>query len=189
MLFFLADPSGDDVAQARSLGCCDGVVLSARDKQPDQSLTQSDHVLTSVPCMVHVPMGNSEALVDRALSLIRLAPNVIPCFPYSLDTVQAVALLSERDVVVAVGAVLTPLQALISVKAGANMLLLELAESNDPLDVPTQVLALLDNYAYEVDVFVNTVGRGVEVVEECGLVGIDGVVCTRALLDDQQDGI
>lgn len=183
MLFYLADPSPEDMSQARNLGCCDGVVFSTLDTTPGQNLMHPGSQSSSVPCLIQLPPANKEALVDAALSLIRLSPTVIPCLSFSLDALQAVTVVSEREMPVAVRALQSPLHALMSVRAGARMLLLEPTDADDPLDVPTQVISLLDNYAYDAEVFVNTVGRGVELVEECGLLGVDGVVCNISLLN------
>lgn len=194
MRFFHRTSSPEWIRTAQSLGCCDGLYL-------DQGLElfQEPETLPEVvaalagrvdgPVFLSLHGAVQEGLpedpvkaVKRVLEVVRWAPNLVPLLLPDKQGLEMLGLLERQQIAAAVCCVESVGQGLMAAKCKAALIFTQSVETS-PIDLPTRLLSVLDNYAFESELAVAG-PLTVPDLEEAGLVGVDGAVLGEGLLQE-----
>ena len=194
MRFYHRTISPEWIRTVQDLGCCDGLYLDQGLKifQEPENLPE---VVATLAGRVEGPVflslqeavpGGLPADPARAakhvLEIVRWAPNLVPLLLPDKLGLEVLGLLERQQVAAAVCGVKSVGQGLLAAKSKAALIFTQAGEAS-PMDLPTRLLSVLDNYAFESELVVAGT-LTVPDLEEAGLVGVDGAVVGEELLQE-----
>jgi len=183
MKFFIDTANLDEIRKANDLGILDGVTtnpsLASKEGRPFQELIAEICAIVDGPVNAEVVSTDVQGMVQEALILARIHPNIVVKIPMVSEGLKAVKLLKAKGVPTNVTLVFSPLQALMAAKAGARYISPFVGRLDDiahtGMDLCQTIRTILDNYSYEAELLVASVRNPLHVVE-AALMGAD--VCT-----------
>ncbi|MFW6243952.1 MAG: hypothetical protein ACOC15_02320 [Desulfovibrionales bacterium] len=178
----------------QDLGCCDGLYLDQGLKifQDPETLPE---VVASLAGLVDGPVflslqeavqgklpADPDKTAKHVLEIVRWAPNLVPLLLPDNLGLEVLGLLERQQVAAAVCGVKSVGQGLLAAKSKAALIFTQSVEAS-PIDLPTRLLSVLDNYAFESELVVAGT-LTVPDLEEAGLVGVDGAVVGEGVLQE-----
>ncbi len=192
MRFYHRTISPEWIRTVQDLGCCDGLYLD-EELELFQEPGNLQEAVATLAGRVDGPVflslqgavqGGLPAVpaqaAQRVLEIVSWAPNLVPLLPPDKQGLEMLRLLERQQVAAAVCGVESVGQGLLAAKSKAALIFTQSAATS-PIDLPTRLLSVLDNYAFESELVVAG-ALTVPDLEEAGLVGVDGVVVGEGVL-------
>jgi transaldolase len=177
MKFFLDTADTGEISWAMEYGVCDGVTtnptLLAAQGGDWQARAKVICAMVPGPVSLEVVATEAESMVQEALELVKIGPNVVVKLPMTWEGVKAMRQLSLQEIETNATLVFSPAQALLAAKAGASFAS-PFVGRLDTLSQPGMELVarILDIYAahgFETQVLVASVRHPGHVIEAAQL--------------------
>ncbi len=173
MKLFIDTADVEEIREAASLGVLDGVTtnptLVARTGRPMRAVLEEICDLVSGPVSAEVLATESEAMIDEAMELAAIAPNIVVKIPLIREGIRAVKHLTDEGVRTNVTLCFSPLQALIAAKAGATYISPFVGRlddvGHDGMGVVQEIVEAYANYDLDTQVLVASVRSPTHVLE------------------------
>lgn len=180
MKLFIDTANIGEIRSAAALGVLDGVTtnptLIAREGRPFREALLEICQAVDGPVSAEAVSLTAEALVPEARELAAIHENVVVKVPVTAEGLKTVRTLSAEGIRTNVTLVFSPLQALLAAKAGATYVSPFVGrlddQSQDGMDVVSQILTIYRNYSLCTEVIVASVRHPMHVVE-AALLGAD----------------
>jgi len=177
MKIFIDSANLEEIKQASSLGLLDGVttnptLLSREGKEP---LTQLKEICSLVegPVSAEVTAQDSEGMVKEARQLAKLADNIVIKIPVTGEGLKATKILSQEGIKTNLTLCFSPLQALLSAKAGASFISPFIGRlddiSTEGMSLVSDIKLIYDNYNIKTEIIVASVRHPIHVLEAARL--------------------
>ena len=173
MKFFIDTANIDEIKQGLDIGMVDGVTtnpsLIAKEKRPFEEILKDIWTLVNGPISAEVTSTDSESMVDEAIRLKNLHPNIVIKIPMGMEGLKAVKILNAKFIKTNVTLVFSATQALMAAKAGASYVspfvgrLDDLAQHG--MKLVEAIMTIYRNYGIETEVIVASVRSPVHVLE------------------------
>jgi transaldolase len=172
MQFFLDTANLDEIRRAVDCGLIDGVTtnpsLFARESGDWRERAAAICQAVAGPVSLEAVSLQATDIVQEAMDLIRLGPNVVVKIPVTEQGLRAIRELSARDVQTNATLVFSPMQALLAAKAGAAFVSPFVgrldAVCQEGMDLVRQILAIFDNYSLPAQVIVASIRHPLHVL-------------------------
>ncbi len=183
MRIFLDTADVDAIRTYAAWGVVDGVTtnpsLIKKSGRKFEDVVAEICAIVDGPVSAEVTALEAEAMVEQALPLAAIHPNVVIKVPLIPEGLRATTMLTEQDILTNVTLCFSATQALLAAKAGATYVSPFIGRLDDRgvrgMDLIEEIVQTYHNYDYDTQVLVASV-RNVEQVKEAGIVGAD--VCT-----------
>ena len=124
MRFFIDTANVEQIREAWELGVIEGVTtnptLVAREGKDFQQLLQEIIAIVDGPISAEVISLDSRGMVDEALALARLSPNIVIKIPMTAEGLKATKILTAKGIKTNVTLIFSLNQAVIAARAGAT---------------------------------------------------------------------
>jgi transaldolase len=173
MKFFLDTANLDQIRAAHDMGLLDGVTtnpsLVAREKMDFKALVGEICKITSGPVSAEVLSTETAGMVEEALSLSRIADNVVVKLPTIPDGLKACVQLREKGVAINMTLCFQPNQALCIAKAGATYCSPFLGRlddiGHDGMELIPIIRQIYDNYGFDTQILAASLRHPLHVVQ------------------------
>lgn len=180
MKFFIDTANIEEIKAGILLGMVDGVTtnpsLVAKEKRGFDAVIQDILDLVDGPVSLEVVSPEAGGMVREARKLAKLGAQVVIKVPMTEEGLKATRMLVNEGIRVNQTLVFSPLQALMSAKAGAAYVSPFVGRlddiAHDGMELVDQILAIYGNYGYETEVIVASVRHPGHVLE-AALMGAD----------------
>lgn len=180
MKLFIDTANIDEIREVNSWGVLDGVTtnptLLARENKDFKTLV--DEIIQEVkgPISIEAVSQSREEIVEEALELSRIAPNVVVKIPVCKEGLAATKVVSEKGVAVNMTLIFSANQALLAAKAGARYASPFLGRvddiGNDGLNLLSELVELYANYDFDTEIIAASIRHPQHVVA-VALIGAD----------------
>ena len=173
MKIFLDTANIEEIKKAQSWGLLDGVttnptLLSREENDPIQQLKEICKIVRG-PVSAEVISLNSEGMIEEAVSLAKIAPNIVIKIPLTLEGLKAVKILSEKNISTNVTLCFSPLQALLAAKAGATFISPFVGRLDDishqGMELVENIKNIYKNYNFKTQIIVASVRHPLHVLK------------------------
>ena len=173
MKIFLDTANIEEIKKAQSWGLLDGVttnptLLSREENDPIQQLKEICKIVRG-PVSAEVISLNSEGMIEEAVSLAKISPNIVIKIPLTLEGLKAVKILSEKNISTNVTLCFSPLQALLAAKAGATFISPFVGRLDDishqGMKLVEEIKNIYKNYNFETQIIVASVRHPLHVLK------------------------
>ena len=157
MQLYIDTANIEEIRTAASLGVLDGVTtnpsLIAREGVDFMDRMNEICEVVSGPVSAEVVATEHDAMIEEAMPLTAIAPNIVIKLPSTVDGLRACRTLSDQGIRTNLTLCFQPLQAMLVAKAGAFLVspflgrLDDLGE--DGMELIQQIRTIYDNYGYE----------------------------------------
>ncbi|HEC68734.1 MAG TPA: fructose-6-phosphate aldolase [Candidatus Omnitrophica bacterium] len=177
MKIFIDSANLEEIKQASSLGLLDGVttnptLLSREGKDPIAQLKEICSIVEG-PVSAEVVAQDSEGMVKEARQLAKLADNIVIKIPVTNEGLRATKILSQEGIKTNLTLCFSPLQALLSAKAGANFISPFVGRlddiSTEGMSLVSDIKLIYDNYNIKTEIIVASVRHPIHVLEAARL--------------------
>ncbi|HPZ91133.1 MAG TPA: fructose-6-phosphate aldolase [Bacillota bacterium] len=124
MRFFIDTANVEQIREAWELGVIEGVTtnptLVAREGKDFQQLLQEIIAIVDGPISAEVISLDSRGMVDKALALARLSPNIVIKIPMTAEGLKATKILTAKGIKTNVTLIFSLNQAVMAARAGAT---------------------------------------------------------------------
>ncbi|RKY44896.1 MAG: fructose-6-phosphate aldolase [Candidatus Omnitrophota bacterium] len=184
MKIFIDSANLEEIKQASSLGLLDGVttnptLLSREGKDPIAQLKEICSIVEG-PVSAEVVAQDSEGMVKEARQLAKLADNIVIKIPVTNEGLRATKILSQEGIKTNLTLCFSPLQALLSAKAGANFISPFVGRlddiSTEGMSLVSDIKLIYDNYNIKTEIIVASVRHPIHVLEAARL-GVHIATC------------
>ena len=184
MKFFIDTANIDEIKKANSIGLLDGVTTnpSLIAKEMDRTKRKSDEILAEICSLVKGPVSGEvialdyENMVKEAVELHKIASNIAVKLPMTEEGLRAVRTLSEKEIMINVTLIFTPVQAVLAAKAGATFVSPFIGRLDDisleGIKIVEEIHHIFENYGFSSEVIVSSVRNPVHVLQSL-LIGAD----------------
>ena len=180
MKFFLDTANVNEIREAASMGVLDGVTtnpsLVAKEGRDFVEALKEITTIVDGPISAEVVSTTYEAMLDEAMPLAKIHPNIVIKVPLIKDGLRACKTLRERDVPVNVTLCFSANQALVAAKAGATFISPFIGRVDDAgqigMDIIQQIRTIYDNYGFDTQVLAASLRHPIHVLE-CAMAGAD----------------
>jgi len=184
MKFFIDTANIDEIKKANSIGLLDGVTTnpSLIAKEMDRTKRKSDEILAEICSLVKGPVSGEvialdyENMVKEAVELHKIASNIAVKIPMTEEGLRAVRTLSEKEIMINVTLIFTPVQAVLAAKAGATFVSPFIGRLDDisleGIKIVEEIHHIFENYGFSSEVIVSSVRNPVHVLQSL-LIGAD----------------
>ncbi len=181
MKFFIDTANLDEIREALDLGILDGVTtnpsLMAKEgiKGRTQVLTHYQKIAEMVPGDVsaEVIATDYEGIIDEALELADLAPNIVVKIPMIREGLKAIGYLNERGIKTNCTLVFSSGQALLAAKAGATYVSPFIGRlddiSSEGMYLISDIRLIYDNYGFETEILAASIRHPMHIIETARL--------------------
>ncbi len=180
MKLFIDTANIDEIREVNSWGVLDGVTtnptLLARENKDFKTLVDEITREVKGPISIEAVSQSREEIVEEALELSRIAPNVVVKIPVCKEGLAATKVVSEKGVAVNMTLVFSANQALLAAKAGARYASPFLGRvddiGNDGLNLLSEIVELYANYDFDTEIIAASIRHPQHVVA-VALMGAD----------------
>ena len=165
MKFFIDTANIEEIKEGLSLGMVDGVTtnpsLIAKEKKGFDAIVKEILKYVHGPVSLEVVSLEAKAMFAEGKKLARLGDNVVIKVPLCTEGLKATKMFADAGIAVNQTLIFSPLQALMSAKAGARYVSPFVGRlddiAHDGMELVEQILAIFDNYDYETEVIVASI--------------------------------
>ncbi len=180
MKIFLDTAKFDEIKEAVELGLCDGVTtnptLASQVEGSYTEILQKIAGIVTGPISAEVTAEQEPKMIEEAEYLSSLASNIIIKIPFGPKGVKVTRKLVERGIDVNMTLVFSPLQALMSAKAGASYISPFVGRLDDissyGMDLVGDIITIIDNYGFQSQVIVASIRHPMHILQ-AALMGAD----------------
>lgn len=180
MKLFIDTANIDEIREVNSWGVLDGVTtnptLLARENKDFKTLVDEITGEVKGPISIEAVSQSREEIVEEALELSRIAPNVVVKIPVCKEGLAATKVVSEKGVTVNMTLIFSANQALLAAKAGARYASPFLGRvddiGNDGLNLLSEIVELYANYDFDTEIIAASIRHPQHVVA-VALMGAD----------------
>nr|HDN00467.1 fructose-6-phosphate aldolase [Deltaproteobacteria bacterium] len=173
MKFFIDTANLDEIRKAANLGLADGVTtnpsLIAKESCAFEDRIREICHIVDGPVSAEVISTNFDDMVEEARKLAEIAPNVVVKIPMTTDGLRATKRLAGEGIKTNVTLVFSPLQALLTAKAGASYVSPFIGRlddiSHDGMNLVEDIIQIFDNYAFDTEIIVASIRHPIHVLE------------------------
>jgi transaldolase len=177
---FIDTANIDEIREVNSWGVLDGVTtnptLLARENKDFKTLVDEITREVKGPISIEAVSQSRKEIVEEALELSRIAPNVVVKIPVCQEGLAATKVVSEKGVAVNMTLVFSANQALLAAKAGAKYASPFLGRvddiGNDGLNLLSEIVELYANYDFDTEIIAASIRHPQHVVA-VALMGAD----------------
>ncbi|HWG89216.1 MAG TPA: fructose-6-phosphate aldolase [Candidatus Thermoplasmatota archaeon] len=190
MKIFLDTANVDEIRKAAAWGLVDGVTtnptLIMKEGRDFKKTIEEIATIVDGPISAEVVSEKGEDMVQEALPLTKIHPNVIIKVPMTLEGMKAVKKLSSMGIKTNVTLIFSPTQALLAAKAGATYVSPFVGRlddySMDGMQLIEKIVTIFQNYGFDTQVLVASV-RHPEHVVSSALMGAHVVTLPFKVLE------
>ena len=190
MKFFLDTASVTEIREALSLGVLDGVTtnpsLVAREGRGFRETVEEILEIVPGPVSIEVVAIEYEAILAEGREIAAMASNAVVKIPLIAEGLKATRTLSEEGVQINNTLCFSPLQALLSAKAGATYVSPFVGRlddrAQDGMEVIRDIRTIYDNYGFVTQILVASVRHPVHILESARI-GADVVTVPFSVFD------
>lgn len=183
MKIFIDSADINEIKEANAMGVIDGVTTnpSLVAKTGKDFKTVVKEIVTEIdgPISLEVTSTDSKGMLEEAKKLADISKNVVIKIPTTEEGLKAIRTLKELGIKTNSTLCFSPMQALLTAKAGATYVSPFIGRLDDisqvGMDLIEQIRLIYDNYGFETEVLVASVRNPVH-VRDAALIGAD--VCT-----------
>jgi transaldolase len=183
MKFFIDTADTQEIREAVKLGVLDGVTtnpsLVAKTGRPYREIVEEICEIVDGPISAEVFSVEYDGMVAEAKVWHAVHENVVVKLPITKDGLKATKWCTENGIKTNVTLCFSPLQALISAKAGATYISPFVGRlddvSQDGMELIQQIRTIYDNYGYDTQILTASIRHPIHVVQ-AAMIGAD--VCT-----------
>ncbi len=180
MKFFIDTANIEEIKEGLNLGMVDGVTtnpsLIAKEKKSFEVVVKDILKNVEGPVSLEVVSQEARAMFAEGKKLAQLGDNVVIKVPLCTEGLKATKMFAEAGIDVNQTLIFSPLQALMSAKAGARYVSPFVGRlddiAHDGMELVEQILTIYDNYGYETEVIVASI-RHPRHVLDAALMGAD----------------
>jgi transaldolase len=180
MKFFIDTANIDEIKKANDLGLLDGVTtnpsLVAKEGREFRGLIKEICDIVDGPVNAEVVSTETAGMLEEARDLSTIADNIVVKIPLIADGLKAVNILSEEGIQTNVTLCFSPIQALMSAKAGASYISPFIGRLDDlsqvGMELVEQITTIYENYGYDTEIIVASVRNPLHVLD-AALMGAD----------------
>jgi transaldolase len=180
MKFFIDTANIDEIKEANAMGMVDGVTtnpsLIAREKGDFKEIITEICRIVDGPVSAEVISLDTDGMVNEARELAGIHDNIVVKIPMTTDGLKAVRTLAADGIHTNVTLVFSPLQALMTAKAGASYVSPFVGRlddlSQEGMLLIEQASEIFNNYAYDTEIIVASVRNPLHVLDTA-LIGAD----------------
>ena len=173
MKFFIDTANLDQIKEMQDLGIIDGVttnptLLSKEGAEPIEQLKKICEIVDG-PISAEVVGLKTEEMVNEAIELAKIAPNIVIKVPMTRDGIKAVKILEAEGIKTNVTLVFSQNQVLIAAKAGASYIspfigrLMD--DGQDEIDMLWETMEIIKAYNFKSEIIVASVRNSRHVIE------------------------
>jgi transaldolase len=180
MQLYIDTANIEEIRSAAALGVLDGVTtnpsLIAREGVDFMDRMNEICDVVSGPVSAEVVAPEHDAMIEEAMPLTAIAPNIVIKLPSTVDGLRACRTLSDQGIRTNLTLCFQPLQALLVAKAGAFLVSPFLGRlddiGQDGMELIQQIRTIYDNYGYDTKILAASIRHPLHLVQ-CALIGAD----------------
>ena len=180
MQLYIDTANIEEIRSAAALGVLDGVTTnpSLIAKEGVDFMDRMNEIcdIVSGPVSAEVVATEHEAMIEEAMPLTAIAPNIVIKLPSTVDGLQACRTLSDQGIRTNLTLCFQPLQAMLVAKAGAFLVSPFLGRlddlGQDGMELIQQIRTIYDNYGYETKILAASIRHPLHLVQ-CAMIGAD----------------
>ena len=180
MQLYIDTANIEEIRSAAALGVLDGVTtnpsLIAREGVDFMDRMNEICDIVSGPVSAEVVATEHDAMIEEAMPLTAIAPNIVIKLPSTVDGLRACRTLSDQGIRTNLTLCFQPLQALLVAKAGAFLVSPFLGRlddiGQDGMELIQQIRTIYDNYGYDTKILAASIRHPLHLVQ-CALIGAD----------------
>ncbi len=180
MKFFIDTANIDEIKEAHSMGMVDGVTtnpsLIAKEGRDFEEIIRDICAIVDGPVSAEVISIDADGMLKEARQLSKIHENIVVKVPMTVDGLKATRRLAEEGIKTNVTLVFSPLQALMTAKAGATFVSPFIGRlddlSQEGLLLVEQIVEIYSNYAFDTEIIVASIRNPLHVLESA-LMGAD----------------
>lgn len=173
MKFFIDTANLDEIRKVVDMGLADGVTtnpsLIAKEHCAFEDRIREICSIVDGPVSAEVISTDVEGMVKEAVKLAEIASNIVVKIPMTTDGLRATKKLAGEGIKTNVTLVFSPLQALLTAKAGANYVSPFIGRlddiSHEGMNLVEDIIQIFDNYAFETEIIVASIRHPIHVLE------------------------
>ena len=173
MKFFIDTANLDEIRKAADLGLADGVTtnpsLIAKENCVFEDRIREICSIIDGPVSAEVISTDVDGMVKEAGKLAEIASNVVVKIPMTTDGLRATKKLAGEGIKTNVTLVFSPLQALLTAKAGASYVSPFIGRlddiSHEGMNLVEDIIQIFDNYAFDTEIIVASIRHPIHVLE------------------------
>ena len=178
MKFFIDSAHLEEIKEAHSLGCLDGVTtnpsLVAKTLRPFEEVARSICQFVKGPVSLEVVGTVAEAMISEGRELMKYGANVVVKIPMTAEGLKAIKVLSSEGIAINTTLIFQPVQALLAAKAGTTYVSPFVGRlddiSQDGLALVRDILQIFRQYQMKTQVLAASLRHPVHVLE-CAKMG------------------
>lgn len=183
MKFFIDTANIKEIETAHQLGILDGVTtnptLLSREKGDYKEILKQICKIVDGPISAEVISDDSEGMIKEAVKLREIGDNIVIKIPCTKQGLMAVNKLRNEEILCNVTLIFSPVQALMSARAGAAFVSPFVGRlddvQHDGMNLIQDIMTIYDNYCMDTEVIVASIRHPMHVVQ-AALIGAD--ICT-----------
>jgi transaldolase len=180
MKFFIDTANIEEIKEGINLGMVDGVTtnpsLIAKEKKSFEVVVKDILKNVEGPVSLEVVSQEARAMFAEGKKLAQLGDNVVIKVPLCTEGLKATKMFAEAGIDVNQTLIFSPLQALMSAKAGARYVSPFVGRlddiAHDGMELVEQIITIYNNYGYKTEVIVASI-RHPRHVLDAALMGAD----------------
>lgn len=173
MKFFIDTANIEEIKKAWGLGVIDGVTtnpsLLAKEGKDPTTLLKEICKIVDGPVSAEAVSIRHEDMLNEAIELSKIAPNIVIKIPMTEDGLKTVKKLSKEGIMTNVTLVFSPNQALLAAKAGATYVSPFVGRLDDishfGMELIRDIKLIFDNYEFETEIIVASIRNPLHVLE------------------------
>ena len=189
MKFFADTADINEIRKVNSLGLIDGVTtnpsLIAKIGTDQIGILTDICAETSGPVSAEVLSTEAEGMISEGKKLAKIADNIVIKLPLIADGLQACKALTAEGIMTNVTLCFSPIQALMTAKAGATFVSPFVGRLDDislvGMELISQIRTIYDNYGFETEILVASIRTPVHVLDSA-MIGADAATIPPAVL-------
>ncbi|MBN1232861.1 MAG: fructose-6-phosphate aldolase [Candidatus Coatesbacteria bacterium] len=183
MKFFIDTANIKEIETAHQLGILDGVTtnptLLSREKGDYREILKQICKIVDGPISAEVISDDSEGMIKEAEKLREIGDNIVIKIPCTKQGLIAVNKLRNEEILCNVTLIFSPVQALMSARAGAAFVSPFVGRlddiQHDGMNLIQDIMTIYDNYCMDTEIIVASIRHPIHVVQ-AALIGAD--ICT-----------
>ncbi|MDL1958067.1 MAG: fructose-6-phosphate aldolase [Deltaproteobacteria bacterium] len=173
MKFFIDTANLDEIRRATDLGLADGVTtnpsLIAKENCAFEDRIREISSIVDGPVSAEVISTDVDGMVEEARKLAEIASNIVVKIPMTTDGLKATKKLAGEGIKINVTLVFSPLQALLTAKAGASYVSPFIGRlddiSHEGMNLVEDIIQIFDNYAFDTEIIVASIRHPIHVLD------------------------
>ncbi len=180
MKLFIDTADIEEIRQAADMGVIDGVTtnpsLIAKTGKPFRQVLDEIVAIIDGPISAEVVALDAEGMIREGKELAEIHSNIVIKVPLTVDGLKACKALSDEGIAVNQTLCFSPMQALLSAKAGAAYISPFVGRlddiAHDGMELIRQIVEIYGNYGFGTEVLVASVRNPIHLLESA-LIGAD----------------